>query len=165
LLRLKNLQQLDMTPEEVSYLRQRTRGNSYLVITDFEELFLKNNTSSDIFLYDKDVITIPEKINTVFVSGGVYNPGNYAYQPEWNFEQYITVAGGYTDLARESWTRIIDVQTGKWLEAETDIEIKEGDMIFVPERDPVDWYQKFIEGLTVVSQVAAIVLIVITVSK
>jgi protein involved in polysaccharide export with SLBB domain len=163
--RLQNVRPVEMTPEEVSYFRLRTRENRYLVSVDFDNLFNENDSTKDILLFNEDLILIKEKSNTVFVSGGVMSPGDFTYNKEWNYEDYIDAAGGYTDLARESWTRIINSRTGKWLEAEDEIPVHEGDIIFVPEKDKLDWYQFFVETIAITAQIAAIVLVVITVSK
>ena len=44
-------------------------------------------------------------------------------------------------------------------------QVREGDIIFVPERDRVDLYAAFIDGLAIVAQVSAIVLVVVTLAK
>ena len=102
---------------------------------------------------------------TVYVSGGVISPGNITYRPEWTYEDYIEAAGGFTDLAREGWVSIIDSRTGKWVDVDDDDQVREGDIIFIPERDRVDWYTAFIDGLAIVAQVSAIVLVVVTLAK
>ena len=163
--RLQTVRPQEMNAEEVSYFRLRTRENRYLVSTDFIKLFTEGDSTKNVLLLNEDIIIVPEKKNTVFVSGGVISPGDIRFDPDWNYEDYIDAAGGYTDLARESWTRIIDAKTGKWLEADDETPVNEGDIIFVPEKDPLDWYRFFVETVAIVAQVGAIVLVVITVSK
>jgi hypothetical protein len=163
--RLTMIRPQEMTEEEISFFRLRSRENRMLVTADFLSLFQEGKKENDVFLYDRDVINIPEKIMTVFVSGGVRKPGKVTYHSGWNYEQYIDAAGGFSDFARESWTTIIDARTGKWKDAEEDVFVGEGDIIFVPEHDRTDWYRAFVSGLGIVSQVATIVLIVITLSN
>jgi protein involved in polysaccharide export with SLBB domain len=163
--RLQTIRPAEMNAEEASYYRLRTRENRYLVSVDFNQLFTNQDSAKDILLFNEDLINVPEKKNTVFVSGGVRSPGDIKYQASWTYENYIEAAGGYTDLARESWTRIIDVKTGKWAEADEEIPVKEGDIIFVPEKEQLDFYRFFIETIAITSQIAAIVLVVITVAK
>jgi protein involved in polysaccharide export with SLBB domain len=163
--RLQNVRPQEMTPEEVSFYRQRTRENRYLVSVDFTKLFVEGDSTRDILLLNEDLILINEKTNTVFVSGGVHSPGDFTYNANWNYEDYIKAAGGYTDLARESWTRVIDARTGKWLEAEDETPVKEGDIIFIPEKDQLDWYQFFVDTVGIVAQIGAIALVLITLTK
>jgi protein involved in polysaccharide export with SLBB domain len=163
--RLQKIRPVEMTPEESSYYRLRTRENRYIVTVDFDKLHNEKDLKSDILLFDEDLIIIPERTMTVYISGGVVSPGNITYRPEWTYEEYIDAAGGYTDLARESWVSIIDSRTGKWVDIDDDDRVKEGDIIFIPERDRIDWYTGFIDGLTIVAQVSAIILVVVTLAK
>jgi protein involved in polysaccharide export with SLBB domain len=163
--RLQNVRPVEMTVEEASYYRLRTRENRYIVTVDFNKLHNEKDLKGDVPLFDEDLIIVPERSMTVYVSGGVVSPGNITYQPEWTYEDYIDAAGGFTDLARESWVTIIDSRTGKWVDIDDDDQVKEGDIIFIPERDRIDWYTGFIEGLTIVAQVSAIILVVVTLSK
>jgi len=165
MLRLQNVRQVEMTPEEASYYRLRTRENRYLVSVNFDKLFIEKDIKVDVPLFDEDLIVIPERTMTVYVSGGVVSPGNITYRPEWTYEDYIEAAGGFTDLAREGWVSIIDSRTGKWVDVDDDDQVREGDIVFIPERDRVDWYTAFIDGLTIVAQVSAIILVVVTLAK
>jgi protein involved in polysaccharide export with SLBB domain len=163
--RLQNVRPEEMTVEEASYYRLRSRENGYNVTVDFNKLFIDQDLNSDVPLFDKDIIIVPERTMTVFVSGGVVSPGSITFRPDWTYEDYINAAGGFTDLARNGWVNIIDSKTGKWIDIDDDDTIKEGDIIFIPERDRIDWYTSFIEGLAIVAQVSAIVLVVVTLSK
>jgi protein involved in polysaccharide export with SLBB domain len=163
--RLENVRTVEMNREERSYSTLRTRENRFIVTTDFEMLFIENNKTEDVLLFDQDLIIVPQRTKTVFVSGGVTSPGNITFKPEWTFEDYIEAAGGFSDLAREGWVTIIDSKTGKWKDADDDDRIKEGDIIFVPERNRLDWYRFFRDGLSIIAQVSTILLVVATLSK
>jgi protein involved in polysaccharide export with SLBB domain len=163
--RLQNVRPSEMTVEEKSYYRLRTRENRYIVTVDFNKLYIDKDLKSDVPLFDKDLIIVPERTMTVFVSGGVVSPGNITYRPDWSYKDYINAAGGFTDLARESWVTIINSKTGKWIDIDDDEQVREGDIIFIPERDRRDWWSYFWEGLGVVAQVSAIVLVVVTLAK
>jgi protein involved in polysaccharide export with SLBB domain len=163
--RLQNVRPAEMTVEEKSYYRLRTRENRYIVTVDFNKLYIDKDLKSDVPLFDKDLIIVPERTMTVFVSGGVVSPGNITYRPDWSYKDYINAAGGFTDLARESWVTIINSKTGKWIDIDDDEQVREGDIIFIPERDRSDWYGWFLHGLGVVAQISAVVLVVITLTK
>ena len=163
--RLQNIRPAEMTVEERSYYRLRTRENRYIVTVDFNKLYIDKDLKSDVPLFDKDLIIVPERTMTVFVSGGVVSPGNITYRPDWTYEEYINAAGGFTDLAREGWVNIINSKTGKWIDIDDDAQVREGDIIFIPERDRRDWLSYFWQSLGVVAQVSAIVLVVVTLAK
>jgi protein involved in polysaccharide export with SLBB domain len=160
LIRLRDRRQLELNPEEISFYRLRSRENRIIVSADFEKIFTEKDEDQDVLLFDRDIINIPKRTMTVFVSGGVQNPGKILYN-----EDYIDAAGGYSDLAIESWVSIIDARTGKWTDADDDSIIGEGDIIFIAEKDRLDWYEVFMDGLGIVSQAATIVLIVISLGK
>ena len=165
MLRLSKMRVEEMNEMEVSYFRSRNREDSRLVSCDFEKLFNQKDTNQDVILQNYDLIVIPEITKSIFVSGGVLSPGFINIISQNNYLDYIDIAGGFTDLARESKVKIIKNNTGTWLDAEDDIILEEGDIIFVPEREDLDWYDIFREGLTVVTQLATIVLIVINLQK
>ena len=163
LLRLKEFPPSQLTAEEGSFVRQRTRENRYIVSANFNNLEAKND--EDVLLFDKDLIIIPLHTNNVFVSGGVNIPGNFPFRKDWNFEDYIQAAGGYSDHAREGWVSVIDFRTGKWKDADFNLQVNEGDIIFVPERDRTDWYRYFLDSIAIVAQVSAIIVLIVTLSK
>jgi protein involved in polysaccharide export with SLBB domain len=163
--RLEGPEVIGLWPEDVSYARLRLRENRFIVTTDFGKLFIENNKSEDILLFDQDLIVIPQRSMTVFVSGGVNTPGNITFRPDWTYTDYIRAAGGFSDYAEEDWVTIIDSKTGKWKDVEDLNYLKEGDIIFVPESARVDWYKFFLESLSIVTQVATLVLVVTSLSK
>jgi protein involved in polysaccharide export with SLBB domain len=156
---------IGVSPEEVSYARLRNRENRFIVTTDFEKLFIENNKNEDILLFDQDLIIIPQRSMTVFVSGGVNKPGNITFRPDWTYMDYIQAAGGFSEYAEEDWVTIIDSKTGKWKDVEDSDRLKEGDIIFVPEEDRVILFSAFVEGLSIVTQIATLVLVAVTLSK
>jgi len=163
--RLKDARLLEMNRVERSYTTLRVRENRFIVTTDFNKLFFENDQTEDVVLFDQDLIIVPQRKMTVFVSGGVNSPGNITFKPEWTYEEYIEAAGGFSDLAREGWVTIIDSKTGKWKYADEEDRIKDGDMIFVPEKDKFDWYVFFRDFLSITAQVVTIVLVVATLTK
>jgi len=154
-----------MNDIERSYYRLRSRENARLVSCNFEKLFLQNIKEEDVLLRHEDLIIVPEISKTTFVSGGVVSPGHITLISGRTYQDYIDLAGGFNERAREGSVKIIKNKSGVWLDANEEIVIEEGDMIFVPESEEIDWYDVFKEGLTIVTQVATVILIVINVQK
>ncbi|PPL18325.1 capsid assembly protein [Oceanisphaera arctica] len=98
-------------------------------------LVLANNgTISNIRLQDGDVITIPEKSDSLLISGEVLVPQSVVFHANRNAKDYIAGAGGFTDQADEK--RILVVrQNGEVREAE-DVALRPGDEILVLPQAP-----------------------------
>jgi protein involved in polysaccharide export with SLBB domain len=145
---------------EKSYYRLRSRENASLVSCDFEKLFLENRKEEDVLLRDEDQLIIPEVMKTVFVSGGVNSPGNITFDEKRTYSDYIQLAGGFNTRARTGNIKIIKGKTGTWLDADEHIVIEEGDVVFIPEREEIDWYKVFKESLTILTQIVTVIVIV-----
>jgi protein involved in polysaccharide export with SLBB domain len=159
--RLSKMTVEEMNDIEISYSRLRSREDARLVSCDFEKLFIQKDNNEDVILRDGDLIIIPEVTKTIFVSGGVISPGYVNLDSKRNYLDYIKLAGGFNERAREGKVKIIKNKSGVWLDAEVDILLEEGDIVFIPESEEIDWYDVFREGLTILTQVGTIVLIVI----
>jgi len=97
-------------------------------------------------LKDGDVIYIPELRRLVYVLGQVNNPAAYEYKEGRKLTEYISMAGGLKDRADlgrvsvvreiEGKTQVIPINMKEIVNkgrSDLDIEIKENDIIFVPE--------------------------------
>lgn len=73
-----------------------TRDGNRLIM-DLQQLVENEDTDQDVILNNSDLIFIPRKPNTVFVTGEVNNPGLYKYIPGDDIKDYIERAGGETE--------------------------------------------------------------------
>lgn len=133
----------------------RSRRNR--VIVDFEKLFLENDESQNIIIEDKDIVYINDDKKIVYVYGQVQAEGYVAYKEGADVEYYIEKAGGYTLAADKSATRIVRFNTRGWYKP-GDVQIRSGDFIYVPKIVE----RPFPEIVTIISQIASLVLGVIT---
>lgn len=156
--RLKTILRADMSDDEYDYLKQKSRHVKGKMIVDFERLFLKKDTSENIILMRGDVIEVPEQKDYVTLVGQVINPGNIIYNPEYDIEKYIELAGGFGWRALDGDIRVIKANTGEWLE-EDDVEFLEpGDIIWIPEDPPNPrFWDVFETSLNIIGQVATVV--------
>jgi len=99
------------------------------------------NTAADIQVRAGDVIYIPKKLNTVIVSGQVFNPTAITYKPGHSAAWYLHQAGGPTDMADKGSAYVIRAdgsvaggKGGMFTGGAESAEIRPGDMIVVPER-------------------------------
>jgi len=61
----------------------------------------------DTLLQPGDFVYLPKRPSTVSVSGEVLNPGSFQYRPNMSLDDYINMAGGYTQVAEDDETFVI----------------------------------------------------------
>ncbi|WP_319781501.1 polysaccharide biosynthesis/export family protein [Oceanisphaera sp. IT1-181] len=98
-------------------------------------LVLANNGQiSDIRLQDGDTITIPEKSDSLLISGEVLVPQSVVFNAKRSAKDYIQGAGGFTDQANTS--RILVVRQNGEVRDADDITLRAGDEILVLPKAP-----------------------------
>ncbi|MFH0881963.1 MAG: SLBB domain-containing protein [bacterium] len=104
--------------------------------TDFAMAFQGSGPErerNNVVLFDSLTISVPRRQTLVLVTGQVNHPGYYDYVAGWNYRDYIRQAGGFSKIAYKSRTRIVPFERGVWLKASKSMQVKGGDMIFIPE--------------------------------
>jgi len=156
--RLKLIPTDKMTEDEYDYFKSKSRQQSGTVVVDFVKLFQQGDISEDIILRKNDIINIPEKKDYIIMLGQFVNPGKIIYDSLLTIDDYIKLAGGFGWRALEGDVRVIRAKTGEWVDADDDVFLKPGDTIWVPEDPPgPKFWEVFMDALTVVAQLAAIV--------
>jgi polysaccharide biosynthesis/export protein len=162
--RLRLISRSEMTDDEYDYLKARSRQRKGKVVVDFVQLFERGNIRENITLIEGDIINVPQKKNYVVLLGQVIKPGNIIHHPEYGYEDYIELAGGYGWRALENEVRIIKANTGEWIYADRVDAIEPGDAIWIPEDPPPPkFWDVFTTSLAVLGQVATVVAAVIAV--
>lgn len=80
--------------------------NRELLAVDIETVMKKPSLSSNLLLLDGDTLLIPRKSETVRIQGGVHNPSVMNYDSKYEYEDYISQAGGYTE---QGWKKRVYV--------------------------------------------------------
>ncbi len=156
--RLKNTQRADMTDDEYTYLKAKSRQKVGKVVVDFVKLFRDHDSTEDVVLKRRDEINVPEKIDYVIMLGQVINPGNVIYNKDYTIDDYIRLAGGFGWRALKGDVRVIRANTGEWIDAGDVDLIKPGDTIWIPEDLPgPKFWDVFTTSLQVLGQVAAVI--------
>lgn len=73
-----------------------------LVGLDMSAIVQNPALPANILLQEGDSIYLPQRAETVRIVGEVLNPSIVNYDPDYNFTDYISRAGGYTDDARKN---------------------------------------------------------------
>jgi protein involved in polysaccharide export with SLBB domain len=154
--RLSQLGRRDMTASEYEVLRARVASQRQDFRVDWKKV--KVGGDLDIVLRGGDAVSVDQVVATVRVDGEVRLPGLISYEPGRSVEEYVKLAGGYSERALPHKVRVKRAVTGQTILARDVSALQPGDMIWVPERgDPQAW-QNFQAVLLVATQVATIIL-------
>ncbi|MBT4363600.1 MAG: hypothetical protein HOD17_03845 [Desulfobacteraceae bacterium] len=157
--RLSLMEVADMSEEEYAYFKLRARTVEGLIAIDFVKLFRQNDLSHDIILQSGDHIFIPLERQLVNVLGAVLEPGLVRISEDNDVDYYISQVGGYSWDARKRGVRIIKAKTGQRLKPTKKAIIEGGDTILIPEKEPVDYWEVFMNASQVFADVATIIII------
>jgi protein involved in polysaccharide export with SLBB domain len=150
--------------DSLLYLVQLKVGREPVVV-DLKRLLVDHDSTQDIVLQKDDIIYIPSNFEAVVVQGQVAHSGYITYVPGKDFQYYIGKAGGYTELADQSETRIIKRGSLEWVEPGSTT-IESGDQVWVPKQPKKDFVYYFTwvkEGAGVLGSIISIAYIVIAV--
>ena len=112
------------------------------IAAEFDIDILKNNPEQDTTLQDKDLITIPEFPNHVYVFGEVASPGTSKYLDGSNILYYVNKKGGLTADAdkRKIFALLPNGETLQisnkniFMKNKTDFTLYPGTVIFIPKK-------------------------------
>ena len=90
-----------LRPFEDNSSREFNPDPSYNVGINLEAALKKPGSAADIMLRDGDIISIPQAIYSVKISGAVAYPAAMSYSSGMSVKQYINAAGGYSQNARK----------------------------------------------------------------
>ena len=148
----------EMTPLEYSYLRTNLQQLKGKYSIDPVKMINSEGKEANPYLLDGDRIYIPEKIDMVWVSGQVKNPGMISWVEGKDWDYYIQAAGGYTNNRKTGKGRIIRGNSGNWVKPGKNVAIRAGDTIFVPAQTDRSMWTDVKDIVTLTSSVVTIIL-------
>lgn len=77
------------------------------VVVDMGRI-LVGDPSSDLLLQNEDRLIVPKRSQTVFVVGEVLEPGSYRHEEARSLDDYISLAAGYSEIAKKKNTYVIE---------------------------------------------------------
>ena len=127
----QNINDISMILEQISSIEPSSR-----MIVDPQDLIF--NDKSNFIVMDGDRINIPENINAISVIGEVRNPNSFAFDPDLDIDDYISLSAGQLSYADTDGIYIIKssgrvIMPGKNLSyfSQND-RLESGDSIVVP---------------------------------
>lgn len=157
--RLMEMDVDDMSPSEYAYYKSRSRQLPGTLSVDFKKA-LVGDASQDPLLLGGDRIEIPKRETMVEVIGQVARPGRVTHVPGERLGYYVRQAGGYTPDASRSGTRVINAMTGERRRARRAGELQPGDVVWVPEREPIDLWEVVKDVASFATTLATLYLII-----
>jgi len=122
--------------------------------------------SSDIANYivqNGDIIVIPQIQNSVYVFGQVLRPGHVTFIEGKDYNYYVNVASGLGELAVEDDIMVIKAGSRAWISPlRENVEIEEGDYIYVPKENLRSFRSYVFEYSVYVSLLASIAAILLS---
>jgi polysaccharide export outer membrane protein len=167
----RGLESLEGPPPEVlsederRILRVRQLADSTSVVIDLERTILEEDSAYDVSLRDGDVLTIPERRQGVTVLGAVLEPGIVSFAPDREVDDYVRLAGGYTNKADEGDVVVLKGKTETILERGEIAFVEAGDTIIVPFEVPRDWWEIYGRTTTVITGILSIILTYIAATR
>ena len=131
-----------------SYIQRarRTPPDGRIVVTDDAGMV------ADLRLEEDDVIVIPKTSQTILVSGEVLQPQAILFRPDLKREDYVRLAGGYSERGRHG-RFLVRRANGAFL-LDKDVVLKPGDeLVALPYIDP-KYFQLGADVLSLVYQIA-----------
>ncbi|MEK7317438.1 MAG: SLBB domain-containing protein [Candidatus Eisenbacteria bacterium] len=113
----------------------------------------------EIPLLDGDRIVVPRRSFTVMVQGEVKAPGHVPFEPSRGIGDYVQAAGGYTGRANKGRVRVTLASTGRAVSAGDLRELRAGDIIWVPAREPRNAWGIVRDVLATAAQAATVYLV------
>ncbi|TAL70667.1 MAG: hypothetical protein EPN82_01720 [Bacteroidetes bacterium] len=153
----------EMSENERRYFQAKIVEKKGMMAIDFEKI--KNNPLSEdnILVMDKDSIYVPQKRNFVNIQGRVNNPGMIIYNKNYNWLDYINLAGGFGFRADDGETLIVKPKGEQFLAENMNYTIEPGDNILVPPEAESQF--TFYTGLTIVTQLVTILGVILALTK
>tara|TARA_Y100001970_G_scaffold106133_1_gene132965 strand:+ start:3001 stop:4563 length:1563 start_codon:yes stop_codon:yes gene_type:complete len=138
---------------EISYLKSRSLANKGVMSSNNTEM---TKQILDYKINPGDEINIPPLVNYIEIIGGVKNPGRYPYVKEYTVLDYIKEAGGKTKRAKNK-IYVINSYNQKQSINKKSKNIYNGETIFVQTKEDFNVWNKFVEILGPLGQLATLI--------
>lgn len=148
---------LHLTPVEYSYQRTKLRQISGRYSIDFAKIIESEGKEGDVMLNDGDHIYLPLKLNKVYVSGQVKNPGFVDFKEGADWKYYVSEAGGFAKNRMIIGGNLIQAKTGNWVKLSKKQEIQAGDTIFIPEKTGYSFWPEIKDSITILASAITII--------
>ena len=102
---------------------------------DLYALVMLRDLSADKPVELGDTLVVPFQRRNVLVEGAVFKPGPYAFNPSYNVEQYLALAGGLNRFAQGVEDVYVVTPSGQMVPYTAELKVVPGSSVVVPERN------------------------------
>jgi protein involved in polysaccharide export with SLBB domain len=162
--RLLRLSRNDLTGGEYATLRTKLASHRADYQIDWKRL-MNDKSQLDLLLRNGDEVRVDRLVLSIRVDGEVKRPGILTYQHGLSVDDYIRQAGGFTERAWKSKTRVARAVTGQTILGKDVHSLDPGDFIWVPDKPETTLGQTTRDALTILALLATVVLGVQSVTK
>ncbi len=110
------------------------RGGKSLPV-DLYSLVMLRELKADRPIELGDTLVVPFKRRNILVEGAVFKPGAYPFNPNYQIEHYLSLAGGRSRFAQSLSNVRVVTPNGETKEYERDLKLEPGSSVVVPERN------------------------------
>ncbi len=163
--RLSKIPYSEMSKNEIRYYQSKISEKRGVMAIDFERILEDMNSDDNIILQNKDSIIVPEARYFVNVQGRVNNPGLVVYKAEYNYLDYIEMAGGFGYRSDPNKTFIHKSKGEQFLAKKMNYTIEPGDYILVPPVQEADFVETLTTVVTITAQFMSVIGVVIALMR
>jgi protein involved in polysaccharide export with SLBB domain len=109
--------------------------NNQAIPVDLYALVMLRDLKADKAVELGDTIVVPFRRANVLIEGAVFKPGPYPYNPNYNVEQYLALAGGPNRFAQSTDNVYLVTPNGETKEFAPNLKVEPGASLVVPERN------------------------------
>lgn len=160
--RLKTIDRSEMTKSELKYFAARISEKKGLMAVNFKKAVEDPSSVDNILLQNKDSIIVPETIDFINIQGRVNSPGNVQYNENFDYLDYVALAGGFGYRADVDETFVTKSKGEQFLAEDYNYVLEPGDTILVPPEEEVTFFEIFTTALTIAAQLVTVVGVIIT---
>jgi len=121
--------------------------------------------AGDVVLLDGDQLDVPSQPLGVRVLGYVNNAGEVPWVEGASLNHYLKQAGGKNSAGWKGRAVILKARNGSQLRYSSKVSVDPGDVLFIPQRQRTTSWERVKDVISVVAQLATIVLVIDTATK
>lgn len=163
--RLWRISKQDMSEDEKKYFEARNLEKRGIMSLDLKRVLNDKSSIDNVILDDEDSLYVPPQKVYVNVQGRVNKPGFVIYKPNYNYLDYIELAGGFGYRADEGGSLVVKSKGELFSANSSRYVLEPGDNILVPPKTEITFTEVATTLLTVITQIITIFGVIYTVVR
>jgi protein involved in polysaccharide export with SLBB domain len=157
--RLSRLSRSEMTEAEYQTFKTKLASQEAAFVVSYEQV-VSRSSEHDVLLRDGDIVFVDRESRSVRVGGEVRRPSLVEFRPGRDADEYVELAGGFTDRASRSKMRVTRAGSNQTLLLKDAGIIRPGDFLWVPEKTERSTWSLVRDVAAIAAQVATVIIVV-----